>query len=33
MLEVNEAKHKDIENLVMYDLFEEVENCGQQRIG
>ena len=33
MPEVNEAKHKEIENLVRYDVFEEVEDCSQERIG
>ena len=31
--EVNEAKHKDIENLVRFDVFEEVDDCGQEIIG
>ena len=31
--EVKEAKHKEIENLVRYDVFEEVDDCGQERIG
>ena len=31
--EVNEAKHKEIENLVRFDVFEEVDDCGQERIG
>ena len=31
--EVNEAKHKEIENLVRYDVFEEVEDCSQEQIG
>merc|ERR1712002_185008 len=31
--EVNEAKHKEIENLVKFDVFEEVDDCGQERIG
>ena len=30
--EVDEAKHKEIENLIRYDVFEEVEDCGQDRI-
>ena len=31
--EVNEAKHKEVENLVRYDVFEEVDDCGQEQIG
>ena len=31
--EVREAKHKEIENLVKFDVFEEVDDCGQERIG
>ena len=31
--EVNEAKHKEIENLVKFDVFEEVDDCGQGKIG
>ena len=31
--EVDEAKHKEIENLIRYDVFEEVEECGQEWIG
>ena len=31
--EVKEAKHKEIENLVKFDVFEEVDDCGQERIG
>ena len=31
--EVNEAKHKEIENLVRFDVFEEVEDCSQELIG
>ena len=31
--EVDEAKHKEIENLVKFDVFEEVDDCGQERIG
>ena len=31
--EVNEAKHKEIENLVRFHVFEEVDDCGQERIG
>ena len=31
--EVKEAKHKEIQNLVKFDVFEEVDNCGQERIG
>ena len=30
--ECNEAKHKEIENLVKFDVFEEVDDCGQERI-
>jgi len=30
--ECNEAKHKEIENLVKFDVFEEVYDCGQERI-
>ena len=30
--EVYEAKHKEIENLVKFDVFEEVDDCGQERI-
>ena len=29
---MDEAKHKEIENLIRYDVFEEVEDCGQDRI-
>ena len=31
--DVDEAKHKEIDNLVKFDVFEEVDNCGQERIG
>ena len=31
--EVKEAKHKEIENLVKFVVFEEVDNCGQERLG
>ncbi len=31
--EVDEAEHKDIENLGKFDVFEEVDDCGQERIG
>ena len=31
--EVKEAKHKEIENLMRYDVFEEVDDCGQEWIG
>ena len=30
-LECNEAKHKEIENLVKFDVFEEVDDVGQER--
>merc|ERR1712163_4806 len=30
--ECNEAKHKEIENLVRFDVFEEVDDVGQERI-
>ena len=30
--ECNEAKHKEIENLVKFDVFEEVDDVGQERI-
>ena len=30
--EVNDAKHKEIENLVIFDVYEEVDNCSQDRI-
>ena len=30
--EVDEAKHKEIENLIKFDVFEEVDDCGQERI-
>ena len=30
---MKEAKHTDIENLGRYDVFEEVEDCGQEQIG
>ena len=30
--EVDEAKHKEIENLIRCDVSEEVEDCGQDRI-
>ena len=30
---VDEAKHKEIENLIRYDVFEEIEEyCGHDRI-
>ena len=31
--EVVEAKEKEIENLFHYDLFEETEDIGQEKIG
>ena len=31
--EVNEAKYNRVENLVRFDVFEEVDDCGQERIG
>merc|ERR1712030_28250 len=31
-LEVVEAKEKELENLNKYEVFEEVEDCGQERI-
>ena len=31
--EVYEEKHKEIENLVKFDVVEEVDDCGQERIG
>ena len=31
--EVKEAKHKEIQNLVRFDVFEDVDDCGQERIG
>ncbi len=31
--EVDEAKHREIANLVKFDVFEEVDDCGQERIG
>ena len=31
--EVKETKHKEIDNLVKFDVFEEVDDCGQERIG
>ena len=30
--EINEAKHKEIENLIKFDVFEEVDDCSQERI-
>ena len=30
--EINEAKHKEIENLVKFDVFEVADDCGQERI-
>ena len=30
--EIDEAKHKEIENLIKFDVFEEVDDCGQERI-
>ena len=30
--EVNDAMHKEIENIIRYDVFEEVEDCGQEMI-
>ena len=32
-LEVKEAKAKEVENLVKYVVFEEVNDCGEERIG
>ena len=32
MPEINEAKYKEIENLIKFDVFEEVDDCGQERI-
>ena len=31
--EVIEAKDKELENLAKYDVFEEVEDTGQERVG
>ena len=31
--EVKEAKLKEVENLMKYDVFKEVDDCGQDRIG
>ena len=31
--EVKDAKHREIENLMKFNVFEEVEDCGQPRIG
>ena len=31
--EVKEAKHKEIEILLKFDVFEQVDDCGQERIG
>ena len=31
--EVDDAQYKKIENLVKFDVFEEVDDCGQERIG
>ena len=31
--EVKEAKMKEVENLMRYEVFEEVDDCGQERIG
>ena len=31
--EVNEAKHREIENFVRFNVFEEVDDFGQERIG
>ena len=33
MKEVIEAKEKELQNLLNYDVFEEVEDIGQERIG
>ena len=30
--EIDEAKHKEIENLIKFNVFEEVDNHGQERI-
>ena len=30
--EINESKHKKKENLIKFDVFEEVDDCGQERI-
>ena len=31
-LEVKEAKNKEVENLMKYDVFEEASDCGQDCI-
>ena len=31
--EVKEAKMKEVENLMRYEVFEEVDDCGQEKIG
>ena len=31
--EVKEAKLKEVENLMRYEVFEEVDDCGQKIIG
>ena len=31
--EVKEAKLKEVENLMIYEVFEEVDDCGQEKIG
>ena len=31
--EVKEAKLKEVENLMIYEVFEDVDNCGQEKIG
>ena len=31
--QVNEANHKEIENLVRFDVFEKVDDCGQEKNG
>ena len=31
--EVKEAKLREVDNLMRYDVFEEVDDCGQDRIG
>ena len=30
--EINEAKYKEIENCIKFDVFKEVDDCGQKRI-
>ena len=31
--EVKEAKLREVENLIRYEVFEEVDDCGQEKIG